>query len=143
MQAEPLMIGLTSFGLARDRRRGQPTPAATHPAIDAPTRTATPAAIDEVFAKLSRGLDQAQRADEGAPPKDDSSPALHPGTDQPAKSPSPTLGTIPALPTVAEPPLRPQPSHPTSLHNLAAELERQHERLTQLLREIDAATASD
>lgn len=88
---------------------------------------ASPAAMDEVFAMLARDV---ERIEESRSDLGDTVAHEAAGTD---------VGTIPSL----SPATRSASVDSTTLRSLGEEMDRQHERLAQLLRDIEGTDASE
>jgi len=137
MKSDPTEIGITR-SIARHLPRS--TKPHAHPGTDGqPNEKASPAATDEVFAMLARNVERMQQSHARVSTADnqnvaDGTPAVPPHVGAPIH-----VGTIPSLPRS---PQRPS-IDPSSFRSLDAEMDRQRERLAQLLRDIDDATAAD
>jgi len=131
MNSDPIEFGNTRTVPTRKSRPPRPTKPAAHPGTDATAQeTASPAAVDEVFAMLARNVERMQQSHARVHGPEHSTPADEPQAD---------LGTAPSSPS------RSQRStiDPATIRDLDAEMDRQHKRLAQLLRDIDAASAAD
>jgi hypothetical protein len=135
MNSDPTETDKASPAATRHTRPPRPTkPTALHPGSDAkPDSKASPAALDEVFARLARNLDRLKRIDTRIRPSESHSVA-----DEPAATTA-GIGTIPIPVRSTEAAL----IDPASFRDLATEMDRQRDRLMQLLRDIEAGPAAD
>ena len=142
MQSDPAQIHTTpsTSTSTRKTRPPRPTKPSAHPGTDAaPRKTASPAAIDEVFAMLARNVERMRQSHARVSGAKHAMPA-----DEPIAATT-TTGTPTGVGTIPSSPIRPSRStiDPATIRHLDAEMDRQHERLAHLLRDIDATTAAD
>ena len=140
MNSDATETGSTRSSSIRQVRPSRPTKPHPHPDTDAPTTDkASPAALDEVFAMLARNVERMQQSHARvrhaeSQPVADEMPTATPATAAPTG-----VGTIPDAPRSSPK----QSIDPSSFRSLAAEMDRQRERLAQLLRDIESATTAD
>jgi len=125
MYGEPLEIGISQA--AKTNRRPMRRMAQHTHIGSATTETdvTSPAALDEVFAMIAKNVERMQQ--------------LRTEVDDAVRPPSARdVGTIPGVPRA----IPTDVVDTSTMQSLGAEMDRQHERLAQLLRDIEGADTS-
>jgi (p)ppGpp synthase/HD superfamily hydrolase len=127
---------VTLSGDDRVTRPLRPTLPFAHPGTDAkPVKTASPAALDEVFEKLARGHERMKLSNARFHQAQQRAASDETVDNIDVIQPRHGIGTIPSLENTVDSALDPSP-----MRELAQQMDRQRERLAQLLRDIEVGS---